>query len=226
MQFYNLKILLTLKKELTYEKTYEKLSKLIASAMLRDEKLKEIHKKNEYKNYVFCNLYPTQKGKPYKIGKIYTFDIRFIDMQLAMKIKSILNIIENPYFKIIMSNLQTNRQRKITKLITLTPAIITTLKGDYKIGNDLNLVKERILSNTQKKYYQIYKTKVNIDFIKEINQTNQKPIKIPYKNMYMLGNKFEIKVKQDTMSQNLAYLAFSIGLLEKNALGMGFCNAI
>lgn len=125
-----------------------------------------------------------------------------------------------------MSNLETSTQRKIQKLITLTPTIITTEKGDYLIGDDLEFVRQRMIANIQKKYNQIYNEKIDIDFIKEIKQTNNKPIKIPYKNIYLLGNKFEITVKEDPISQNLAYLALSIGLLEKNAEGFGFCRAI
>lgn len=54
-----------------------------------------------------------------------------------------------------------------------------------------------------------------MDFIKSIKQTNNKPIKIPYKNINILGYKFEIEVKDDPISQNLAYLILSVGLLEK-----------
>lgn len=226
MQYYNLKVVVSPKQDMKNEETYEKISKLIAGAMLRDLKLKGIHEKNEYKNYVFCNMYPIEKDGMYKSGQIYTFDIRFIDIQMSMKIKQILASIQNLDFKIVMSNLETSRQRKISKLITLTPSIITTDKGDYLINNDLNLIKNRILANIQKKYNQIYKTKIDVDFIKEVKQTNKKPMKLPYKGIYMLGNKFEITIKEDPMSQNLAYLALSIGILEKNAEGFGFCKAI
>lgn len=221
MQYYNLKVVVLLKQDLNHEETYEKISKLIANAMLNDENLKQLHEQNVYKNYVFCNLYPTQKGEKYKKGQIYTFDIRFINLQMANKIKQILNIIKNDNFKIIMSNLETSTQRKINKLITLTPAIITTDKGDYKIDNNIEFVKQRILSNTQKKYYQIYNSKIDVDFVENVIQTNNTPIKIPYKNIFMLGNKFEIIVKDDPISQNIAYLILSIGLLEKNSIRNG-----
>ena len=89
----------------------------------------------------------------------------------------------------------------------------------------MNLVKDRIIANIQKKYKNIYDTPVDVDFIKSIKKTNRNPIKIPYKNINMLGNKFEIEVKEDPMSQNLAYLALSVGILEKNSLGFGFCMA-
>ena len=118
-----------------------------------------------------------------------------------------------------------NSKRNINKLITLTPAIITTEKGDYDIKEDIEFVKNRILANTQKKYKKIYDTQIDIDFIKEIRKTNKTPVKIPYKNINMLGNKFEIQIKEDPMSQNLAYLNLSVGLLEKNSLGLGFCIA-
>lgn len=226
MQYYNLKLVVIPKKDIKNEEAYEKISKLIANAMLKDEELKQTHEKNEYKNYVFCNLYPVQKNGIYTAGSMYTFDIRFINLLIAMKMKQFLSLIQNEDFKIVMSNLETNSQRKIKKLITLTPAVITTDKGDYKIDNNIQLVKERILANTQKKYNQIYNEKVDVDFINKIKQTNQKPIKIPYKNIYMLGNKFEITIKEDEMSQDLAYLALSVGLLEKNSIGLGFCRAI
>ena len=226
MQYYNLKVLISLKQDIKSEETYEKISKLISNAMLKEEKLKQMHEENMYKNYVFCNLYPIEKDGIYKKEHIYTFDIRFINLQNAMKIKQLLSIIQNSNFKIIMSNLETSTQRKIQKLITLTPTIITTEKGDYLIGDDLEFVRQRMIANIQKKYNQIYNEKIDIDFIKEIKQTNNKPIKIPYKNIYLLGNKFEITVKEDPISQNLAYLALSIGLLEKNAEGFGFCRAI
>ena len=225
MKYYNLKIVLLPKYNMKSVETYEKISRLISSSMLKDNDLKELHEKNEYKNYVFCNLYPVEKDGIYNAGKIYTCDIRFINMQFAMKIKQFLERSNSEDFKIIMSNLEVNTQRKINKLITLTPTIITTEKGDYLINNDMDFVKKRILANIQKKYKQIYNEKIDIDFVKHIEQTNNKPIKIPYKNISLLGYKFEIEIKDDPISQNLAYLALSIGLLEKNAEGFGFCKA-
>ena len=225
MQYYNLKVVLSPKKDFRSEDTYEKLSRLISSTMLKDEKLKELHERNEYKNYVFCNLYPVEKDGVYHLGHIYTFDIRFIDMSFARKIKQLLAMVSSEDFKVIMSNLESSSQRKINALITLTPAVITTEKGDYLINDDIEFVKTRMLANIQKKYRQIYKENIDIDFIKNIRKTNNKPIKIPYKNINMLGNKFEIDIKDDPISQNLAYLALSIGILEKNAEGFGFCRA-
>lgn len=225
MQYYNIKVAVLLKNDTQAFENYEKISKLISASMLKDQTLKQLHEENRYKNYVFCNLYPIEKNGIYKAGNIYTFQIRTIDFKLGLKIKQVLNNFQNEEFKVIVSDLETSTQRKINTLATLTPAIITSDKGDYLINNDMQLVKERIIANTQKKYNQLYNEKIDMDFIKSIKQTNNKPIKIPYKNINILGYKFEIEVKDDPISQNLAYLILSVGLLEKNAEGFGFCKA-
>lgn len=225
MQYYNIKVAVLLKNDTQAFENYEKISKLISASMLKDQTLKQLHEENKYKNYVFCNLYPIEKDGVYKAGNIYTFQIRTIDFKLGLKIKQVLNNFQNEEFKVIVSDLETSTQRKISTLATLTPAIITSDEGDYLINNDMQLVKERILANAQKKYNQLYNEKIDMDFIKSIKQTNNKPIKIPYKNINILGYKFEIEVKDDPISQNLAYLILSVGLLEKNAEGFGFCKA-
>lgn len=224
MNYYNLKIALMLKHEMKYEETYSKISNFIAYAMLQDKELKEKHKKNEYKNYVFCGLYPVEKDQTYKTDKIYTFDLRSIDVKFVLKIKQLISIVNSEDFKIIMSNLENSNQRRINTLLTLTPAIITR-NGNYLINDDLNFVKKRILDNTQKKYKNIFNKELDVDFIENIEQVNIKPIKISYKNIFMLGNKFKIDIKQDEDSQNLAYINLAVGLLEKNAQGFGFCKA-
>lgn len=225
MKYFNLKVTVLLKRELKAFETYEKISNLISFAMLKDDNLKQLHEENKYKNYVFCNLYPVTKDSVYSKNNIYSFDIRGIDFNVIMKIKQVLSITENEFFKVIQINVQTNIQREINKLITLTPVIITTEKGDYDIKDDLVFVKKRILDNIQKKYKSIYGSQIDVDFIKEIKKINRLPIKIPYKNINILGNKFEITVKEDPMSQNLAFLMLSIGCGEKNSIGFGFCRA-
>lgn len=219
MNYYNLKIVALLKQNLDNFCAYEKISNLISLSMLKDNNLKQIHEQNTYKNYVFCNLYPIEKDSIYKKNNIYTFDLRGIEIEKILKLKQVMNNAENDYLKVIQIIFQTNQQREIKKLITLTPTIITTEKGDYDIKDNLEFVKKRILANTQKKYKNIFKDNVDIDFIKDIKKTNVKPIKIPYKNINILGNKFEIFIKEDKMSQDLAFLILSIGCLEKNAIG-------
>lgn len=150
MQYYNLKLSVILKKDISSEEAYEKLSNLISYTMLKDNNLKLLHEENKYKNYVFCNLYPIEKDSIYKCNNIYYFDIRGIDLKLFMKLKQLLNIVEDKNFKVIQVNFETSIQRKITKLITLTPVIITTKIGDYDIKDNLEFVKNRLVANIQK----------------------------------------------------------------------------
>ena len=225
MVYYNLKIVVSLKKDIRYENTYEKISDFIALAMLYDEETKRLHEENTYKMYNFCSLYPFEADGIYKKGRMYTFDIKFIKIEFAMKMKQLLSHITSSDFQIVMSNIQTNEYKPIHKLITLTPCILTKNNGDYKIDGEIELVKSRILAGIEKKYKQLYSSKIEADFIQSIIQTNRKPIKIPYKNIFFLGNKFEITIKQDELSQKFAHLALSTGILEKNSQGFGFCKA-
>ena len=131
--------------------------------------------------------------------------------------KIFLNLVKDENFVVISSNIQANEYRKINKLISLTPAICTTENG-YKVDLDMNLIKSRLISGAEKKYFQLYGNKISCDFIKSVKQTNIKPIKLPYKNIYLLGNKFEIEIKEDEIS-------LATGILEKNSQGYGFCKA-
>ncbi|MDD3304072.1 MAG: CRISPR-associated endoribonuclease Cas6 [Clostridia bacterium] len=225
MVYYDLKIVVMLKEDVRYEDTYQKISDFIAYAMLQDEETKQFHKENTYKMYNFCSLYPLEEDRIYKGDKMYTFDIKFVSLAFAMKIKQLLNLISSQYFKVIMSDIKTFEYQTIHKLITLTPCILTTNKGDYKIENDMELVKSRMIAGIEKKYQLVYCEKVTCDFIQSIAKINRTPIKLPYKNIHFLGNKFEITVKEDELSQKFAHLALATGLLEKNSQGYGFCKA-
>lgn len=222
MVYYNLKVVVMLKRDILHLETYQKISDFIAYAMLQDDITKNLHETNCYKMYNFCSLYPLEKDGIYKCGNMYSFDVKFVDLNLVMKIKQFLTVITNSCFKVVIADIKVYRYKKITKLISLTPCIITTKKGDYKVDNDIELIKNRIISGVEKKYQLIYKEKMKADFIQDIIKTNRTPIKIPYKNIHFLGNKFEIIVKDDELSQKFAHISLATGILEKNSQGFRF----
>ena len=222
MVYYNLKVVVMLKRDILHLETYQKISDFIAYAMLQDDVTKNLHETNCYKMYNFCSLYPLEKDGIYKCGNMYSFDVKFVDLNLVMKIKQFLTVITNSCFKVVIADIKVYRYKKITKLISLTPCIITTKKGDYKVDNDIELIKNRIISGVEKKYQLIYKEKMKADFIQDIIKTNRTPIKIPYKNIHFLGNKFEIIVKDDELSQKFAHISLATGILEKNSQGFRF----
>ena len=53
---------------------------------------------------------------------------------------------------------------------------------------------------------------------------NKVPVKMPYKNINLLGDKIVLEVAQNHQAQELAYLALGVGLLENNSRGFGFVN--
>lgn len=225
MIMHNMKIIVILNENIKYENTYENISNLIARAMLNDNNLRKLHEENKYKLYTFCSLYPFEKDGIYKKDKMYAFDMRYLNMNFGLKIKQLLGIIKDPKFKVVSTNIETHKLGKISKLVSLTPSICTVGKNNYKLNGDINLVKSRLIAGAEKKYSDITGDKVSCDFIKSIVQTNIKPIKLPYKNTNLLGYKFEIEVKDDEVSQNLAQILYATGILEKNSQGYGFCKA-
>ena len=224
MKYYNMKVIVTLKENINYINTYEIISNFIARAMLKNEELKKLHEVNCYKLYTFCSFYPFEKDLIYKKGNMYAFDIRYMDISFGLKLKQLLKVINYEYLSVISLNIECNEYKIIQKLISLTPAILT-INNQYNTNNDLELVKQRIIDGSEKKYKTIYNEDLKFDFIKSIKQTNIKPIKIPYKNIHILGYKYEIEIKEDEISQKLAHVILSTGILEKNSQGFGFCKA-
>ncbi len=221
---YNMKAIILFKNSMDNKEAYYRLGNFISFAMSKDDELKVLHETNKYKMYTFCLPYAIPKDGVYRAGSLYQFDIRAIDVEFVAKLKQLLFNCENEDFKIVMLNLISNEYRNIEKLVTLTPCIMTTDLG-YKIPDDLEFVKKRITDNAQKKYKMIFGEDITTDFITNITKLNKVPIKIPYKKIFLLGNKFEFEVKSDEDAQKLAWIVFATGAAEKNSYGFGFCKA-
>lgn len=90
---------------------------------------------------------------------------------------------------------------------------------------DVELIRKSINSNILKKIKAINGVEevIDHDMIETIEVKNIKPIASKYKESKLIGNKFEIVVKEDELSQLMAYIAMSTGILEKNSLGYGYC---
>lgn len=230
MRAYELTICIKLKKDLEYRNMFYELSRGINEMFMFDKNLKEFHESNFIKLYTFSGLEPVSK-KGYKAGEIYFFKIRTIDRLLSKQFETILKLKRNDIFKVLQIVYNEIEYRKIDELHTLTPSIsviknkIHWTKDEY----DIDILKQRINSNMIKKMrmfaYEDYLINMdeNHDFIEKIEQINNKTIVLKYKEGVLLTNKFKIKVKEDNISQKLAFMALGTGLLEKNSLGLGFC---
>ncbi len=224
MNYHELVVTIQLKKDITNDETYNFLNSLINNAMLYDEQLRDKHKKNEYKFYTYSSLNPIEKDRIYKKDRIYIFNIRSIDKIFLTKLKRVLPLAEVEA-KIIATEIKSYSQKFITKLATLSPVVATMPENRYwRKESGLEELTTRICKNAIRKYNQYFNEQIPEEtiFIQSIAQTNFKPIKIPYKQGNLIGNKFEIGVKEDKLSQDLAFFMKATGALEKNTIGCGY----
>ncbi|MFX3619008.1 MAG: CRISPR-associated endoribonuclease Cas6 [Sporolactobacillus sp.] len=214
-----------LKRQLPYQNAQEEIGNLINFSMLKDERLKVLHKQKFYKFYSFNNLYPVESDGLYQSGKIYIFRMRFAKQDVAEKMKKCLSGLENRTFKILALELRVLHPRFINMLYTITPCIVTVDSGPFMPDGDLVFLKERLEINAVKKYQALFgKQLINRDFIERIEIINRKPTVTRYKDMTYLGNKIKVFVRSDESSQKLAGVVTFAGLGEKSSsLGAGFC---
>ena len=227
MNYYELKITLKLKQDIYFDEVAEKLSILINKSMLYDEYLKSIHKINSYKFYVFEGLRPIEKDKTYKKGAFYMTTLRCIDEFMAEAFRTCLKNVSTDKIDVLAIDLEKVVFTKVKKIFNITPAVATINSEYWKSGMDISIIKNSINVNILKKIKVINGVDdiIDYDMIEFIQVKNTKPISFKYKQNKFLGNKFEIVIKEDEMSQLMAYIAISTGILEKNSLGYGYCLA-
>lgn len=222
MNYHELTVTMQLKQDITNDEMYRFLNNLINNAMLYDEQLREIHEKNEYKFYTYSSLNPIEKDRIYKKDRIYIFNIRSISKVFLANLKRVLPLTE-ANVKIIATQIKSYSQKWITKLTTLSPVVMTLPEKKYwKKEDGLTQLIAGMCKNAVRKYNQYFEAQIpeNTIFIQSIAQTNLKPIKIPYKNTNLIGNKFMMEIKTDELSQNLAFFMKATGALEKNTIGL------
>lgn len=226
MQIYQIRVKVYLLQSIKYADIQTHIAKFIDEVMAEDEKFLELHKKNEFKNYCFDSLYPIEEDKLYKEGSVYTFTIRTISKDLAEFLNSSLANHFNNIIKGLTTEIKIIPKKLIEKIYTLTPLIIKTEKGYWKKNLSVEDFERRIKENLIKKYNKFHNTKIKEDFelYNSIEYKNKKPVSINYKNIKLLGDKISIKISDDPIAQELAYLSLGTGLGEANSRGFGFVN--
>jgi len=228
LEFYELTITTLLQEDIFFTESNEKIGNLISAAMHLDAELAAKHKENGYKLYCFGGLYPVEKDKQYKTGRVYIFKLRSLERAYILKIKQLLPAVKNSSFKILAVEMKTCKQRYISELYTITPAVATVDNRNWAVGDDFLLLQERIQVNLIKKYKAFFHEELQPtqSFFQHIEIINNKPIRIKYKNTSLIGNKLKLQINNDEISQRLAFTALACGLLEKNSsIGCGFCSA-
>ncbi len=214
--------------DLELYQTYAFMSSIFFKAMTYDEELRLLHKKNTFKLYTFSSLYPLEDEKIYKKGRMYMVKVRSFDTRLIIKLKNILTTQECG-IQVITSQIICQKYRPIKSITTVTPVICTVDNQCWtQEDNGLGILMERIHNNTVKKTQRLDDTfQPSKDlFFENIEVISNKPILMGYTNSSLLGTKLKLKIAEDPISQQLAFTIMGAGLLEKNSLGMGFCNAL
>lgn len=226
MKYYELTNTVYLFKDIYFTKTNEIISRFINEALYLDDKLSQFHKKNEFKGYVFDSLFPRENNKTYKKGSIYVFRIRSIDKKLINNLNKLLKKVNSSDMKLIATEIKTYTPKFISSIYTATPAIVILDEGYWTKDKGIELLMDRIIQNSIKKYRNFINEDIPYDFefFKGIQMENRKPVAIKYKNITLLGNKFKLEIKEDEISQKIATLLLGTGILEKNSsAGAGYC---
>lgn len=226
MSIYELKIKVYLMQDIGYKNSYEKIAYVIDSGFLQDDNFGAFHNTNGYKNYCFSSFYPIEEDGVYKKDNIYTITLRTIDIEISKYIYNIKNHFTDE-IKILNIDVKEFRNKEIQKLYSITPNIIKTDQGYWRGSLSIEDYENRVKINLIKKYNNFYNEKIDEDFqfVIAIVFHNKKPIGVSYKNKTLLGDKIDITISDDEISQKLAYMALGTGILEMNARGFGFVNA-
>lgn len=223
---YELSIKVYLTKDINKEDCSSNLSKLIDNNFLNSEVFKEFHEENKFKLYVFDNLYPIEKDGIYKEGSIYSFRLRTIDESLKDFLEKYLVNSYTKKIKVLTIKTRVIAKKNIDKLYSITPAVCKFQDGYWRKNHSLCEFENRIKSNLIKKYNEFTKEKIdeNFQLFDYIEFKNKKPIAINIKSIKLLGDKIEIRICNDELSQLLAYMAIGVGVNELNSRGCGFVN--
>lgn len=202
-------------------------TKYIDSALSKETKRTEFHKKNEYKMYCFGGLYPIEKDGVYKKGQIYTIIIRTVNMQLASYLSDSLKNHYTTAMKGLTSEIGMLPKKVINEIYTLTPVIVKTEAGYWKGHLSFEEYEKHLFANVVKKYNAYCGAKMDEDFdlYTSICFLNKKPIATGYKNIRLLGDKIALKIADNKSAQDLAYFLLGTGIGEMNGRGFGFCNS-
>ncbi len=223
MKVYNLDIKVYLLNDIYLNKMQESIASVIDLALSQSQKYIDFHNSIDYKFYCFNGLYPLEQDEIYKEDNIYTFQLRTIDIELAKYLMNKIKDIITDDIKVLKCDLKIIPKKHIDKIFSITPILIKSDKGYWKEHMSLKEFEERIKINLIKKYNKFTGEKIdeNFEFYKSIEFKNRKPISVDYKNIKLLGDKIQLTIADDEISQKIAYMTLGTGLGENNARGAG-----
>lgn len=226
MQIFELQNKIYLLKDVKQEEVSKEISSLIDITLGRDKKFLELHNENCFKNYCFDEFYPLEKDKLYKADGLYNFRIRTTNKELAIYLSKEIPKSYTSSIKALKSEIKLINKKHIDKIYSISPLIVKNDCGYWRKHLSLEEYSERIKVNLIKKYNNLNNKKIDEDFIlfNSIELKNKKPVPLNYKGIKLLGDKISLKISDDPIAQELAYMALGTGIGEVNSRGAGFVN--
>ena len=227
MKVYEYKVKIKLKEDLEYCQLAEKTSYFIDSVLTENNEFLSYHTSTQYKGYVHDLLYPIEETGIYKKNRVYTMRIRMIEEKIVNYIIGKLSFHETKEIQGVGGEIKIIPKRDIQRIYSITPIILKSPGLGYWRGHmTLEEFEKRLKENLIKKYK--FFTGKDVDeslpLYDLIEFKNKVPVKMPHKNINLLGDKIVLEVAQNHQAQELAYLALGVGLLENNSRGFGFVN--
>ena len=242
MKIFELKCITYLKQDVSFEDSFDSISKFVNYSICQKDEYKQKHNQNVFNNYCFGSFFPIEKDKLYKKGNTYYFTFRTIDEKFAKELSNLLRAnINNPYLQIVQVEKRDIKQFFISEIYSATPVIISLKKENEKShqlfwtlekSGDIIELQNQLQENLIKKYEEFFgeKLKVSQNFIQLLEIKNHKPQSVCFtttkneiqKKIRLIGNKFRIIPNEDEISQKLAFLSLGVGLGEKSSYGGGF----
>jgi len=220
-----------IKKDITFEQSFEVISKYISFCMAHNG-FGKFHEAKGYKYYTFGGFVPVEREKVYKQGQTYSFTFRTLDEKLVDTLaKALRENVNNAEMLVIETRKKVLSPFFITELYSATPVIVTLENGRYwsmQESGDIMQLQKQLHDNLEKKYKSFFKEElhVNQNFIQLLEIKNKVPQSIiTHKDkqaIRLFGNKFRIVPNEDEVSQKLAFVALACGIGEKNSYGGGF----
>lgn len=232
MQYYELTCTAYIKNDISFERSFEAISRYISFAMVKGG-LEEVHSKIGYKYYVFGGFLPVETKNIYQKGAIYHFTLRSLDGSFIDTLsKALKTNTDNPDFIVVKTHKRTIKQHFISELYSATPVIVSVENSKFwtmEESGDIMLLQKQLHDNLEKKFQSFYSEELKApqNFIQLLELKNRVPQNIIIhkegKKIRFFGNKFKIIPNEDEVSQKLAFVALACGLGEKNSFGGGFC---
>ncbi len=219
LQFVELNVFVTLKKNLHFQHAPELISKMLKKAgEIQEEK------------FVFSNL-----GKADDNGYFLdkgNFKLRSLDDVLIEDFVKGLQNYEDEFFKVDYIIETTSQFKKINSVYTLNPVFLkmeNDLFWTFRYSGDINeyirLIQEDLIDKFE--LYFEEKIKLKEPFIKFINFKNEKPFTYIKDGKKCFGYKIYFEPKDDDVSQILSFISISNGLGHLNEeVGGGFSNIL